>query len=242
MWFLNRLSDLMLGSPDKPPPTVPSNAHISTLKVVIGDLDMATKKVTNILKCSGEDLSDIFSSIECAENSDELEVALERFNVIMRVFYTAVPAIEHNNLLLHAIKTLTVSQRFESFLNSAATVKDAVDAYKTEIVKKLNIDFKRTQRLERADNEFDKALISCYINNTNPETTFRKAVMADDDNQEEREVRAKKRSYQTHSPLHELSSKKFKRSHQKSNPKHRNICKSFLRGECHRGKMCWNSH
>ena len=161
----------------------------------------------------------------------------------MRVFFLGVPALEHNNFLLQTLKKLIVSQRFETFLDSTATVKDAVDAYKTDIVKKLNIDFQRRQTLEHRDNAFDKALVSCYITNRNSKTTFKKAITAREDSQQEKELRAKKRSYQTHSTLHELpSNKKYKTSHHKSSPNHRNFCASYEQGDCRRGSRCWNKH
>ena len=242
MSFLNCLFNLILGPHKKPPPSITGEVLISTPSVVTGDIKMACKKVLKLLKRSGEDFSDVFSEIECAVNREELEVSLERLNEIMRVFFLAVPGNEHNDCVRDTLKKLRVSQRFESFLNSSATVKDAVDAYKTEIVKKLKIDFENREKLERAEKAFDKALISCYMSNRNSEIIIREPGQADMGSEEDKRVRAKKRSYEERSPVHKLSSKKrYKTKRERRSSKHECNCR-HEGGEYRRCSNCRSRH
>ena len=169
MSFFKRLSNLVFGVPVTPYAGVTRGKNFPDLDMVTGDIHMATIKVKKILGTTGDDLAAIFSSLECAENRSELELALDRFNRIMRVFYTAASDFQQNGIIHRALETLGCSQRFQSHLDSTPTLKDAVIAYKTNLVKKLAIDFQRGQFLTHGDKTFDKALLTYHLPEELPE-------------------------------------------------------------------------
>ena len=146
-----------------------------------------------MLNRTGEDFYSLFSDIECAENRGELEQALERFNEIMRILFVAAPDVNHDGFILDALKNFRCSGRFESYIDSTATVKDAVIGYKTEIVKKLTLDFQRREELLLHDQSFDKAMLTCFTKKKNAETPHAKKTITclsfpqDNLNQEETE-------------------------------------------------------
>ena len=242
------------------PPEVSGDPHMATTEErmpsppeVSGDLHMATAKVRKMLDTSQEDFLGLFSAIECAESWGKLEEGLKRFNEIMRIFFLAVPDIQHFKLIVLALKKLGCSQRFDSYLNSKATLKDAVIGYKTDIVKKLDIDFQRRHLLEREDKAFDKVLLSCY----NTEKMQQRFPTTPDDESprmkataftvrgspENKEWSSKKRSCSTQSPLHELSvSKRRKTRQQDIDRKDQITCSNYKYGKCRRGFDCRYRH
>ena len=228
------------------------NTHMSSQNVVSGDVHMATMKIAKMLNSSGEDFCTIFSAIECADTPSELEQALHRFNQIMRILFVAVPDIEHNGFILDALKNLKCSKRFESYLDSSPTVKDAISKYKTEIVKKLNVDFQRREELVRQDKTFDKALLSCYITQTKPElshpnqTSVHITLPESDQNYGERENKLEstnKRTWQEQPDLDRLShSKKRKLRDRRIDSEKQSRCSNHSRGTCRRGSSCRYRH
>ena len=180
-------------------------------------------------------------------------MALNRFNKIMRIFFLASPITDHNGIILNTLRKLGCSQRFESFLDSRVTVKDAVISYKTEIVKKLNRDFQRAQELVLADEAFDKALLSCYLPKIIPQisdavaisasTKLEKAALTNEESPDNRKVRINKRSCLTLSPAHGIPSpKKRKIRHEGIFSEYKNECSSHEHGDCRRGSSCRYGH
>ena len=161
----------MFGEPARPSLGVTRGQDLSDIdiRIVTGDIHMATIKVTKILGSTDDDLPAIFSAIEFAENSSELERSLERFNRIMRVFLIAAFDKRANGIIHRAIMTLGCSHRFQTHLNLTQTLKDALIAYKTEVMKKLAIDFQRAELLTREDKALDKALLTYDIPKELPE-------------------------------------------------------------------------
>ena len=255
MWFSKVFSNLFHGPQAKPlhsgvTDTQVSNLKIdSNLKVVTGDVNIANTKVIKILQTYGEDFCGILSALECSENRAELQVALKRFNKIMRIFFIAAPSIDYNEILVNTLKRLGCSQRFESFLNSRFSVKDAVISYKTEIVKKLNSDFKLAQELLLAEEGFDKALLDCYLPKPNPSlfinetTTLGKDTLTNMESQENRDLGNNKRSSPTDSPPRSVSpNKKRKTMHNYSSTSYQHKCSNHEHGNCRRGSNCRYRH
>ena len=253
MSFLNWLFNIFADPLHKPTTSDRSDTSISSLKVVSGDLQMATMKITNMLNCSGENFCTIFSAIECAENPGELEEGLERFNKMFRILFTAAPQIDHNRLLLETLKNYRCSQRFESYIHSTATVKDAVIGYKTDIVKKLKIDFQRREEFARQDKSFDKALLACYMTKQNPEIphakpTITRLSFAEDDpntelNENNKVERTNKHSWETQRNFDgHLCNKKRKLKELRPDSEDERVCPSYKRGTCRRGSRCWYKH
>ena len=76
MSFFKELFNIIAEPRHKPPTSSTSDTQFSSLKVVRGDVHMATLKITKMLNRTGEDFCTLFSDIECAENKGELEKAL----------------------------------------------------------------------------------------------------------------------------------------------------------------------
>ena len=70
---------------------------------------MATAKVRKMLDTSQEDFLGLFSAIECAESWGKLEEGLKRFNEIMRIFFLAVPDIQHFKLIVLALSAFQIN-------------------------------------------------------------------------------------------------------------------------------------
>ena len=200
---------------------------------------MATLKITKMLNRTGKDFCTLFSDIECAENKRKLEQALERFNEIMRILFVAALDINHNGFILDALKNFRCSQRFESYIDSTATVKDAVIGYKTEIVKKLNVDFQRRQELLLQDQSFDKAMLACFTTKTNAEIQQVKKTITclsspqDNLNQNESE---------NHKVESANKSKKRKLRDVRIHREDKSRCLNYRRGICRRGSKCSFRH
>ena len=200
---------------------------------------MATLKITKMLNRTGEDFCTLFSDIECAENKGELEKALQRFNEIMRILFVAAPDMNHNGFILDALKNFRCSERFESYIESTATVKDAIIGYKTEIVKKLNVDFQRREELLLQDQAFDKAMLACYTNKTNPETQQVKKTITclsfPQDN-------LTKNQSENHKLESANNNKKRKLRDDRNHRDDKSRCLNYRRGICRRGSKCRFRH
>ena len=253
MSFLTWLSNITTAPHDKPSTSIKTDTHMSSLKMVSGDVLMASMKIKKMLHSSGETLCTIFSAIECAENPADLERALERFNKVMRILYVAAPDIDHNGLIIDALKKLRCSERFERYLGTSRTVKDAVSAYKTEIVKKLDFDFQRREELSRLDQAFDKALLTCYLTKTKSEILVPKQTIAcvtlpepdlkHGESGNNKVVTSNKCSYSIQPNIDGLStSKKRKLRDVRAESEDETICSSYRRGTCRRKSRCNYRH
>ena len=126
-------------------------------------------------------------------------------------------------------------------------------AYKTEVVKKLDIDFQRREELARRDQAFDKALLTCYLTKPKPELLISKNMIEsvtlpepDLNNGESRNskiVIRNKRSYPIQ-PNHDGLSpiKKIKLTDPRTDSEDKSKCSRYLRGTCRRGRRCKYRH
>ena len=73
------------------------------------------------------------------------------------------PAREHDVLIKEAICSLQVSQRLETLLGSAASVPDAVKAYKTGVLQDLAATLRRNVLRTNLDEEKDDVLFSRFL-------------------------------------------------------------------------------
>ena len=123
----------------------------------------ALQEVNTLLESIGDSMISICKDIEGATTRLLLRSAFRRFNGILRIFLELAPAREHDVLIKEAICSLQVSQRLETLLGSAASVPDALTAYKTGVLQDLAATLRRNVLRTNLDEEKDDVLFSRFL-------------------------------------------------------------------------------
>ena len=143
------------------------NFHTERVKVsnekIVNHVEVASHKVRVILNKNSGNFKNLCLSVECAENREELKLAFDRLNRIVRVLLVAAPSIEHNWKIVEALRELGCSNKLTYHLNAALTVRQAVNEYKTEVTKDLVGKIRQTEVLARQDDSFDEKLMSNFF-------------------------------------------------------------------------------
>ena len=130
------------------------------------DIEVASHKIRLVLSNDKATLRDLCLSIECVENKDDLKLAFNRLNRIIRILLVAAPSIEYNGKIVEVLRELKCSVKFMYHLKSASTVRQAVINYKTEVTKELVGKIRQTEVLVLQDDSFDEKLISTFFPDT----------------------------------------------------------------------------
>ena len=101
--------------------------------------------------------------MESANSQDHITATFKRFNAILLVLLDAFPEVEHNSMVLDAVKKLRPYERFTAYLSSATSVHDLIKGYKTAILQELAVFIRRRDGLERSDKVLDAELIARYL-------------------------------------------------------------------------------
>lgn len=123
----------------------------------------ATEEVSNLMKATGDSVNNICLQMEKANSAECLREALRRFSPIMRMFLEAAPGQADDPLLRKALGDVAFSTRFSAALSTAATVEEAVEAYKLGIVQELSASVRRQELQNRFVEEKDDELLSRFF-------------------------------------------------------------------------------
>ena len=124
---------------------------------------LATQKVRDLLIDDGYSLTDMFKDIERAGNESNLKLAFNRLNEILWALSTVAPLTEHKGIIFAALKELGYSHKFGSYLNSALTPYQAINDYKTSIVKELVEHIRKRDNFKRINKSFEDDLFFTYF-------------------------------------------------------------------------------
>ena len=124
---------------------------------------LATQKVRDLLIDDGYSLTDIFKDIERAGNESNLKLGFNRLNEILWALSTVAPLTEHKGVIFAALKELGYSHKFGSYLNSALTPFQAINDYKTSIVKELVEHIRKRENFKRINKSFEDDLFLTYF-------------------------------------------------------------------------------
>ena len=124
---------------------------------------LALQEVNTLLESTGDSMLSICKDIEGATTKALLRSYCRRFNGILRIFLELAPAREHDVLVKEAICSLQVSRRLKTLLGSAASVPEALTAYKTGVVQELAATLRRKGRRTSLDEEKDDVLFSRFL-------------------------------------------------------------------------------
>ena len=127
---------------------------------------LATQKVRDLLIDSESSLTDLFHDIERAGNDSNLKLAFNRLNEILWALSTVAPLTEHKGIIFTALKELGYSHKFASYLNSALTPYQAINDYKTSIVKDLSVHIRKRDNFKRSNKSFEDDLFLTYFPQT----------------------------------------------------------------------------
>ena len=100
-------------------------------------VELAFQEVENLLKATGDSMPKIYADMEAASTRDSLKLAFGRLNGMWGIFLGLQPAPENSALVSEAILALGVSARMASFLETAASPKNALSGYKSAVVDQL---------------------------------------------------------------------------------------------------------
>ena len=89
--------------------------------------------------------------------------ALRRFSPIMRIFHEAAPGKVNDSLLREALVHVTFSARFTAELSAAATVAEAVEAYKVGVAQELAASVRRWELRNPIADQQDDELLSRFF-------------------------------------------------------------------------------
>ena len=127
------------------------------------NIALALQEVTQLMALTKDSLYDICMEAEGSTNRGDLKVAFKRFNGVMRIFLGAAPGASYDRLTREAIESVRLSSRLSNLLGTAASVRDAIQHYKTGILQDLAVSIRRREARERHDDELDNELFSRFL-------------------------------------------------------------------------------
>ena len=122
--------------------------------------ELAVQEVKQCLRLTGDSLQKICSDIESATSRSLLRAVFRRLSSVKQIFLSLAPADKYDALILKAMCELEASPRLQTFFKSAASVQDAITAYKSSVLQDLATIIARDQESNRIDDERDDELFS----------------------------------------------------------------------------------
>ena len=149
--------------------------------------ELAVREVKQCLQITGDSLEKICSDIESATSRALIKPVFRRLNNMAQIFLRLAPARKYDALIAEALCDLEASPRLQTFLRSAASVPDAIFAYKSSVLKDLAAIITRDQESMRISDQKDDELFSRFLpvpSSPEPEaqlTTKKRAIAEVDD-------------------------------------------------------------
>ena len=122
-------------------------------------VELALQEANTLLHATGESLIAICKEIENASTRKVLRRAFCRFNNVMRIFSEAAPSDAEAPGVMAAVGSLPSTPRFKEVLASQSTLAEAIDAYKTLVIRDLAVDLRRRKELLSSNNLRDSELL-----------------------------------------------------------------------------------
>ena len=122
-------------------------------------VELALQEANTLLHATGESLIAICKEIENASTRKVLRRAFCRFNNVMRIFSEAAPSDAEAPGVMAAVGSLPSTPRFKEVLASQSTLAEAIDAYKTLVIRDLAVDLRRRKELLSSKNLRDSELL-----------------------------------------------------------------------------------
>ena len=137
--------------------------------VVQQEFGLAVQEVKRCLQISGESFSRICTDIETATSRPLIKAAFRRLNSVTQIFLRLAPADTYKAQIVKALCELEASPRLRTFLQDAASVEEAIKAYKSSVLQDLAVIISRDQEANRVDDEKDDELFSLILPSPSPE-------------------------------------------------------------------------
>ena len=126
-------------------------------------VELALREAKTLLHATGEFLIAICKEIENASTRKVLRRAFCRFNNVMRIFSEAAPGDAEAPGVMAAVGSLPSTPRFKEVLASQSTLAEAIDAYKTLVIRDLAVDLRRRKELLSSNNLRDSELLDRFL-------------------------------------------------------------------------------
>ena len=127
------------------------------------NLERAHKEVTRLARTSGVTMLDLCNSIEAATTSDEAKEAFNDFNLLMMIYIEAAPGPEHDKLLRGVLSKVKLSEKLVSAFGQSPSIKQAVRAYKIDILQELARSIQLRESRKRRFETMDDDLFSTFL-------------------------------------------------------------------------------
>ena len=124
---------------------------------------LTVKEVQSLLGATDDSLQTICRRIEEASTRKDVQVALQHFNRMMKVFMGMVADDTWDHLIRQAVCDMGTSQKFQTALTSAASFREAVTDYKTAVVRDLGAALQRAREQADMDEDLDDDLLSQFL-------------------------------------------------------------------------------
>ena len=113
-------------------------------------LELAVKESRGLFSATGVSLADVCTAVEGASSQTDLQEALKRFNQIMPIFLELQSDEVEARTILDAVGSLPSSACFKGFLVDQGNLVEAVQEYKSFVVKNLVSRIRRNMALLRS--------------------------------------------------------------------------------------------
>ena len=121
---------------------------------------LMVKEVNILLAATTDSLQAMFARIESSQTRDDVRTAFKQFNRVMKIFMGLASEVEYDLQVRQAICDMGVSQRFEEKLADTASLREAVTAYKTEVVRQLGLSLHKKRVQANMDEDLDEDLLT----------------------------------------------------------------------------------
>ena len=145
------------------------DSNVEEETVVHQDFGLAVQEVKHCLQLSGDSFPKICTDIESATSRPGIKAVFRRLNSVTQIFLRLAPANAYNAQIVKALCELEASPRLRTFLQNAASVQEAITAYKSSVLQDLAIIISRDQEANRVDDEKDDELFSRILPIPSPE-------------------------------------------------------------------------
>ena len=124
---------------------------------------LMVKEVNILLAATTDSLQAMCARIESSQTRDDVRTAFKQFNCVMKIFMGLASEVEYDLQVRQAICDMGVSQRFEEKLADTASLREAVTAYKTEVVRQLGLSLHKKRVQANMDEDFDEDLLTQFL-------------------------------------------------------------------------------
>ena len=126
-------------------------------------LRLAAVEVFKLLAMTDDSLEEICNNIEGATSRESCWEGFRRFNEVIRMFLVSAPDPDDDNQVCGVIISLGPSARLRSLMKRRSSVKEAISAYKTLILKNLTASLSQSTAARAVYEEQDEDLFEQFF-------------------------------------------------------------------------------